>query len=344
MEHFCKSAYTADGFLQLPSAPKNGFTLILKGYPSGVRQTILERARDAAEEDCELRYDACGGLTMVTDTARGLCVLDGTYPCAGDAQTYGVTDRLFDLSAFLHGGDLRDQAQRVRTLLEEIRREERRCAGYLQTCAGILGAGKRIAAEYTDAAKLNRFCASFWKKHGQPPCGRIGTLHTVFGTALKGSGIGRCDRLFGTLCDDILVIRDWAGNAADPIIEKLGLYARSSGLDVLACADILRPSQTPEHLLIPAMRLGIYRGRDGERTPFPVCRRIRAKRFLTREPTEQERHRASFSKKAYAELLTEASRSVRRILDLRHALDLVYLPYFDSAACLAAVDNLIKKC
>lgn len=324
-------AYTAKGFISFERNifPPECFTYILKGRPDFAKTDLMQSLIDS-EKNCCVEYDYEGKPRLVYCEDKNICVRDGTYPYSADAETYGATDRIIDLSSFQTDNQIKKQAARVTDIMHLIRKEEQRCERYLLSCAGIVNDCKRLEKNNLDSKKLSRYASKLWRRYTGGMKGSVGTEKKCFLSPLGSKGIKNADSVFSELCSSVTVINDWVGCAADQITDKIRLYALSSGYDVISCADILFPDEAPEHVIIPELKFGIYRQRSSAMPEFRAYKRIHARRFMLRESSDSIRNRISFSKKAYSDLLNEAAASIKKIGFYNGELDKIYSEKFDS--------------
>ena len=323
-------AYTSKGFISCGRSifPPDCFTYILKGRPDFAKTDLMMNLINSAK-NCRAEYDYEEKPRLVYCEDKNICVRDGTYPYSADAETYGVTDRIIDLSGFQTDAQIKKQAFRVTDLMRLIRKEEQRCERYLLSCAGIVNDCKRIEKNNLDSKKLSRYAYKLWRRSTNGMKGSVGTEKKCFLSPISSKGVKKADSVFSELCSSVTVINDWVGNAADQLTDKIRLYALSSGYDVISCVDILFPDEAPEHVIIPELKFGIYRQRSSAVPEFKAYKRIHARRFMLRESSDSTRNRISFSKKACGDLLNEAVSSIKKISFYNGELDKIYSEKFD---------------
>ena len=343
MNGLFSSAYTSKGFLSLEKEtyPPDCFTYILKGYPAEAKKRLFQKIISESENELFVQTNYRREPELVYSEQDKFCIKDGTYPYFRDVSTYGVSDKIIDLSAYQKNAELKNQSSRVSELMSLIKKEERRCERFLLSCSGIVNDCKRLDKDNLDTKKLNRYISKLWRRYGEKPTGKVGMQYKYFASVLTESGTVRSYEPFCSECKNVIVINDWSGAAADMIIDKIRLYALSCGFDVITCVDILFPDDIPEHIIIPAIGLGIYRERSLTSPCFTSYKRIHSRRFMLKETSDCIRNRISFSKKAYTDLINESVYSLKKLKILNEELDGIYLENFDMELFLKSAMEMI---
>lgn len=325
MNSFCSQAYTSGGLTEIKShaAADSEFTYILKGYPCTLKQKFIREIQNSADCECEILYDYNENPFFLRCRERKFRVVDGTYPHFCEPETYGITDKIIDLSAFQNPEILRSRRAEALELFTKIRKEEKRCTGFISAAKGIADDCRRIEASSVSGKKINRFAFRLWEKHGTPPRGRIGTEKKYFADVLTENGTDFAFRKFSEMCEYMFVIKDFSSAVSSQLTEKIRLYALSCGYDVISFVDFF-DCQTVRHIIIPELKYGIYCER-AVHAPFESVKYIRKSRFLKEEYSENCKNRASFCQKAYAELTDEAVKSLKTIESYKKALENIFI-------------------
>ena len=324
MNSFCSQAYTSGGLTTLKSSKADSeFTYILKGYPHSLKQKIITEIQNSADCECEIAYDYNEKPVSLRCRERNFRIVDGTYPHFNEPETYGITDKIIDLSAFQSHEALRSRRDEAIKLFGKIRKEEKRCAGFISAAKGIADDCRRIESPALSTSKINRFALRLWQKHGTPPRGKVGTEKKFFADVPTENGLDFAFKRFGDMCRNIFIINDFSCAASSQLTEKMKLYALSCGFDVISFVDFL-DGQTVRHIIIPELEYGIYCER-AVRAPFEDAKYIRKSRFLKEEYSESCKNRALFCKKAYNELVNEAVKSLKNIENHKKCLENIYI-------------------
>lgn len=331
MDSFCSQAYTSKGLTAVKNQRGRGalFTYILKGHPTEIKNKFIFEAQNSANCECDIDYDYNENPISLVCEGKGFCIVDGTYPCIREPETYGITDKIISLGEYQSGEILKFRKDEALRLFDEIKKEEKRCAGFISAARSVAADCRHFEENSLNRAKINRFAAKLWKKYGTPPTGRIGTERKYFGEVITENGLQFSFEKFSRLCSNISVINDFSSAAGALIVDKIRLYALSSGYDVISFIDFL-DGCTLRHVAVPELGYGIYCERT-LKAEFENAGRIRKSRFLKEDYTENLKNRASFCKKAYSELVEEAVKSLRFLEKSKGNLNKIYLSATDEA-------------
>ena len=332
MQVFYSGAYTSRGFVDFNSSKEQTdcYNYILKGYPGSLKQSVflsVEERLDSIGEDYTVMLGKFGQVSQLRCESRGFLISDGTCPYRHEPETYGVSDKIIDLSDYQDTSALRLCREKVTEITDRIKKNELRAHRFLSAAAGVNDDCKRVQRESLDIQKINRYTARTWAKSGGKLTGYIGRDIKVFTDTITDNGVQSDTSLFENLCDEILVVSDQSGAAAELITDRIRRYAMSCGMDVISCMSFLNPYGVPEHVIIPAIRFGVYSQRG--KALIKGTKRIRASRFLSDEMSELAKNRISFSLKALGGLIDEAAQSLKKIREEEKMLDNFYFEATD---------------
>ncbi len=350
MEMFCSQAYTSKGLISLvKKASDADFTYILKGYPAALKHSLLKELLNSTGFDCAAAYDYNNSPIYLYCKEKGFQIIDGTYPNAPVPETYGIADSVVDLNSFQDMRLLSRSKAEALSLFNEIRKEEKRCAGFLSAAKGIAAGCKRQENAFVIRPALNRFSARLWKKYGMPPSGRVGTETRYFADFLTASGFRFNYEKFNSMCGTVSVIEDSSAAVSESVADKIRLYALSCGFDVISFVDFL-DAETVRHIIIPELEYGIYSADFSCAANIENGRKIRKSRFLKPDYSEHLKNKTAFCRKAYSELAEEAAKSIKTIEILKKRLDKIYLDATDTdsfisenALRITGIDKSLQK-
>lgn len=323
MNSFCSKAYTSGGLTEIGNRAADGeFTYILKGYPCALKEKFITEIQNSSDCECEIFYDYNEKPFSLRCRGRHFRVIDGTHsPC--EPETYGITDKIIDMSAFQNPEILRNRKEEALELFAEIKKEEKRCTGFISAAKAIADDCRRVESPALSVSKINRFASRLWGKHGTPPRGKIGTEKKYFAEVLTENGADFAFRKFGEMCRNIFIIKDFSSAASSLLTEKIRLYALSCGYDIISFIDFL-DGQSLRHIIVPDLEFGIYCER-AVHAPFESVKYIRKGRFLKEDYSESCKNRVVFCKKAYTELTGEAVKSLKIIENHKKVLDNLFI-------------------
>ena len=141
-----------------------------------------------------------------------------------------------------------------------------------------------------------------------------------------------CDLL--QYCDSAFVISGSAGYCSDMIMDRVRRYALSSGIDVISCQSFLDFDGVPDHVIMPALRFGVFREMKNESISVADVKKVRTKRFMQEAPTENMRVRLQFNQRAYESLMKEVEDVMKKIGRCQNELDEIFVGATDEGALL----------
>lgn len=337
MNSFYHSAYTCDGFrrVRLNSLNPDCFKYILKGKSNAVKGNLLnnlicELDKRGLKFTVSQNYD--GRITGIQSDEKGFIICDGTYPFEEEASTYGAIDGIISLEDFQKKEILRSRASDIVSLNQNLFDCERRCQRFLNAAAGISEDKKRLGKDNIDSRKISRYTAKLWAAHGCPPSGKVGVEKKVFFSVPTSAGVSSADSDIYEFCDTAILISDSTGICSDMIVDRLRRYALSSGIDIISCQSFLNFDGNPEHVIMPALRFGVFRESKNINVNLYNIKKVKAKRFMLKEPTENIRVRLQFNQRAYDSLMKEASHAIKSIDRCNSEIDDIYIRATDENA------------
>lgn len=329
MESFCSQAYTSKGLITLKTnAPKSIYTYILKGYPDSLKQKFIEKIKNSTDCECSSSYNYNEKPVSLLCKDKGFRIIDGTFPNTAEPEIYGITDSIIDIGAFQNTSALQKDTSKIMYLFNEIKKEEKRCVGFISAAKGIVDDCRRCEASYINRSEINRFSSKLWKRYGIIPSGCVGNETKFFADILNGEGTAFPFEKFSGLCETVSIISDFSSVISYHIADKLRLYALSCGLDVISFADFL-DTATIRHIIIPELKYGFYSAGRNSDINITNQKKIKTFRFMNQNCSDYIKNKKQFCRKAYCELMHEAAESIKRIDDLKQRLDNIYFSATD---------------
>lgn len=339
MGNFYHSAYTKDGFrhVKLNSVNPDCFRYVLKGRSDKVKSNLLNALATELEKQNLTFFVTCnysGGVTGIKCEEKQFIICDGTYPFEENPVTYGGIDGIISLEAFQSGEKLRQSCAEIVSLVQTLSEAQRKCTRFLSAAAGVQRDRKRLEKENADSRKISRYTAKLWNSRGCPPSGRVGVESKVFFSVPTASGVKCADCDLSQYCDSAFVISGSAGYCSDMIMDRVRRYALSSGIDVISCQSFLDFDGVPDHVIMPALRFGVFREMKNESISVADVKKVRTKRFMQEAPTENMRVRLQFNQRAYESLMKEVEDVMKKIGRCQNELDEIFVGATDEGALL----------
>jgi hypothetical protein len=339
---------TAEGcvthLLSLRPADAGWRCVLLKSGHGGAAAALLEALCQLAlqtDSPAESFWDAPGRerRCAVRLPARKLCVLDAEVPYALEAKLPGGGEEVLSLDDCRDNALLRAQCKELTRLHAAWLRELTRAARFIKAARAIKRDMAFVASESLDLAKVERFASRFALRHFLPPNGRIGHETRRFLTTITGQGLLLRRSSLEAAYADTVVLEDEYGATAPALWNLVRGYALGNGLNVISCPCSLFPAETPEHLLIPALKLCCVTSNRRHPIHFENARHMQASRFLQKEALRAHRGRLRFCQRTMRELLAEAYAAQAAAAQVKAGMDQIYA----QALRPGAVERLAAK-
>ena len=342
MGNFYHSAYTKDGFkhIKLNSVNPDCFRYILKGRSDKVKSDLFAKLVNELKKKNITFYITCdfnGNITGIKCEEKQFILCDGTYPFDENSVTYGAIDGIISLEAFQNGEKLKQSSAEIVSLVHSLSEAERKCNRFLSAAAGVHRDKKRLEKENADSQKISRYTAKLWSSHGCPPSGKVGVESKVFFSVPAADGIKCADCDLSQYCDTAFIISGSAGYCSDMIVDRMRRYALSSGIDIISCQSFLDFDGIPDHVIMPALRFGVFRENKNESVSVANIKKVRTKRFMQESPGENTRVRLQFNQRAYDSLIKEVESVMKKLQRYQNELDDIFVEATDEKALFDCV-------
>lgn len=252
-------------------------------------------------------------------------------------------ERIVNLSACMDVHRLTAQAADIRAVTDACSALHARCRRFMSAAASLLSDSTRIAADYTDAAKVLRTADRLAEREFIRRPGKTGREQKRFLSAVTPEGMIGFPETLTTLCPRIYSLEDEHGAASRLLLEALRERALAAGLDIISCACPLSPHDKLEHLLIPSIGVGFTTSNSWHQANFPVYRRIHAARFTDTDQLRQKKQILSFNRRAARELLAEAVAAAAEAKKVHDQIEQFYIRSMDWEAADALTHRVVAE-
>ncbi len=334
-------ANTPGGFYSLFSElyePEEGWRLvIIKGGPGTGKSSLMKRLASAAEDGghvCERIYcssdpDSLDGVIL---PQLKLSVADGTSPHVLEPRFPGVSETILDLGRFRDDAALRAHREEIISLTKANAQAHKECAGFLKAAGSVKNETSLLVSEALEPAKLKRFAYRLAENLCSTLVSGEGRLKRRFLSAATPQGIlVFYDSFFGA-CERVIVLEDAFGVASAKILAVLAETAVHAGLEAIACPCPMQPEGRTEHLLLPALGIGVCTSNRFHPFPQRAEKKVNCAKFFREDEIKRIRNRLLFNRKAEGELLDAALAKLREAKRLHDALERYYIRAMDFSA------------
>lgn len=334
---FFLGANTAEGFYPLTNelfCERDDIRLyLIKGGPGTGKSTLMKAVcKRAAEENipferifCSSDPDSLDGVILPT---LGAAVLDATPPHPFELKFPGVRGRIIDMGTCWDAGLLEKNAGDILRLTRAVGESHKACLRFLSAAGRLQQEQMQTAFAQTDLLRVirstKRLCAKLLHERDKKSV----VTRRFLGACTPKGNVFFYDTLCG-LCERIIAVEDDIGAVSAAFMQTVLGEAVDRGLDVIACPCILRPDGTPEHILIPELKLGFVTGNSYHPAPDAVEKTVCATRFTDAQTAKAHKNRYSFYRKAQAELLDGAVEKLQQAKSLHDRLEAHYVAAMD---------------
>ncbi len=334
---FFLGANTAAGFYPLTKELLcNGDDLrlyLIKGGPGTGKSTLMKAVCKKAEEKeipferiyCSSDPDSLDGVYLPTLHAA---VLDATPPHPFELKFPGVCGKIIDMGQCWNAGQLEKNAGEILRLTRANSEAHAACLRFLSAAGRLQRERMQLALPDTDLLRVirhaKRICARLLPEREEKS---VVTQRFLSACTPKGE-VFFYETLCG-LCEQIIAVEDDIGAVSAAFMQTVLYEAVDRGLSVIACPCILRPDGTPEHILIPELKLGFVTSNAYHIAPDSVEKTVSASRFADAQAAKAHKNRFSFYRRAQAELLDGAIEKLEQAKALHDRLEAHYIAAMD---------------
>jgi len=326
-------------FRQLQEQKSSMQLLILKGGPGSGKSSLMKRIADFAEsrghiiEIIPCASDPTSFDAMI-DYTGNFAIMDGTAPHTEDPSIPGA------LHHIIYTGDLWDTEKLARKtdsiceLSERISDCHKGAVSYIGAASALLRENLRYSGSFLKKDKLFSFVSELTGKTGTE---KGGTERKRLLSAVSTGEIKLFSETPYSLADEIYIIEDSIGAAADFIMKELIHHAKSGGADFISCPCPV-VSGKYDHIIFPKSRVAFLTGNGF--LSFPRGTKIAADEFYERMPLEGEiKTRTEVAEK----LLSEASSLIRKAKILHDDLEFYYKDAMDFSRMDEIFHSILKR-
>lgn len=338
-------ANTPKGFVSFFDELYNPYTTtnayIIKGGPGTGKSTFMKKIGTALHlKGISTEWIYCASdpnsLDGIIAPELGFSIADGTSPHVLEPRFPGCGENILNLGQFWNERELKQKAEKIRSLTLENSLYHRRSAGYLSAAGKINDEIRAIHAPYVNEEKINSFATRFTlretpKKKNSAP----GRAYRRFLGAITPEGVIFKEDTVRRLCTRIIGISDESSAVSNLLTEQIGENALRNGYDVIFCHCPMRPKEC-EHIIIPERGLCVMTVKNSHSHNLPCDRLIHSKRFLL-DGVQNSRSLLRFDKKLKAELINEGIEKLRQAKKVHDELEALYIESMD-------FDKLNKYC
>ena len=314
----------------------------------------------------------CGGVSESSDFIKNVCLslekeglfsqrfisvfdeekLDGAYfpdvdvyifddnfhnsfsPSMPDCRQYTVdlgqaADRK---EIFLNRGLIKEGMEKEKKYIEKTVR-------FLSTVRSVVLDTRKLSCDAVNTDKTERFVSRFVKREFGTLSSFSGKEYFRFLTTVTPKGINFPENTLVKMCPKLYCIDDKTGFISSLLISQLRESALICGFDVVSMLSPLKIQDSPEHIFVPELGIGVVTSDEIHPYKGECFKRISSLRFLDGEKMKRYKSRIRFNLSAEKELLSQAFYLMTQIKNAREEYSEIYSRSF----CKEKIQSLEKE-
>lgn len=320
------------------------YTYILKGGPGTGKSGLMKRIalKFSDTQDLELYYCSSdpSSLDAVVLTGSKVIIVDGTSPHIFETSYPGISQSIINLGEYWDSESLRELSYEIRAATDENALWHARCNRYVTALSSINSDIYSVGSEALNLEKLQGFAERTAKKLLPKRQGDSGKCSFKKLSALTLAGY--CTQPLEN-CQKIYALNDPFFAGSDLFLQKISERAISLGLEVIVSVCSLFRESVFEQVLLPQIGIAFCTSNFINRYADDSAEKINFPRFYNKERLDVKKQRLAFSKKASAELQSEAAACLKKAKDVHDILESCYVRAMDFGAVTAVADRLTQE-
>ncbi|MBQ6714393.1 MAG: hypothetical protein IJN15_02465 [Clostridia bacterium] len=339
-EHFSDSYNYLDGWR----------AYIIKGGPGTGKSSLMKYvAKKAADRGYKVSLCVCSSDPLSLDGVIiediKTVVLDGTAPHIVEPRNPGICEEILNLGEFWDSDILRHNHKRIYEISALNKSYHKLASKYLFSAGELIKDNWKIAREYTDKSKVERYAAGLCKKY-IPKGNEKGKEAVRFIGGITPMGVVSYLNTLAKNYKNTVIIEDKYGASSGILMEKIREYAIKKGHSIITLKNPFLPSLLTDHILIPELSLMFateneYNHIDSDK------RRIHARRFSNTALKKQYKSRMRFSDEISHQLLSGAAVALNDAKREHDLLEKYYIKSMDFKSltdyAMAVADKILEK-
>ncbi len=345
---FFLGANSPDGFYSLYSkslSEKEYDVYLIKGGPGTGKSSLMKKVIKSVSDDtvervhCSSDPDSLDGVIFHNKQA---IILDATLPHALEPRYPGAVEGSVNVNECWDSEALKARRAEIVTTADENSKLHARARRFLKAFYTLCGDNSSLAQDGVNRQKLSLFCARFCDKIIPKQKGKGKRFERLLG-AVTPKGVVFYQNTVDALSEQVYVIKDEFSLCSDQILRYVEKVALERGFDVYSCYCPMSSGQKLEHLIIPALKLGLvtqnrYHGYSGK-----AHRVISYTRFCDMAKIKERKGKISWNRRCANELLAQAVKTLSLAKQNHDVLESLYTPSVDFEKVSLLCDKVIAQ-
>ncbi len=300
---------------------------IIKGGPGTGKSSFMKKVAAAAEKKsekvvfcpCSSDPDSLDGVILPD---KSTVILDGTAPHTLDPAYPAVCEEILNFGEFWDSNKLQNTAE----IIEITNRNKllhATAARYLQAAGKLMTDNYKTALVCTKKDKAKNFALKLCQKYIPKTTGNPKEWMRFIG-GISPKGLISFPETIEENYNQVVIIKDHYGAAANIIIEELRTLALQNGYEIVTIKNPFLPSILTDHIIIPSLSLAF--ATENDFIAFKTdSRRTHARRFTSIKQLHLSKERLKFNKKATTLLLNSAAETLKKAKAVHDTLESHYI-------------------
>ncbi len=317
----------------IKGGPGTGKSSIMKKVAENVKGDIVERVH------CSSDPDSLDGVVFHNKQA---IILDATPPHSLEPKYPGAVESCVNVNECWDSQALKSRRAEIVTVVDENSKLHTRARRFLKAFYTLCCDNSSLAQDSINRQKLNLFCTRFCDKLIPKQKGKGKRYERLLG-AVTPKGVVFYQNTIDALCEQVYVIKDEFSLCSDQILKCVEKTALERGFDVYSCYCPMSSGKKLEHLIIPALKLGLvtqnrYHGYSGK-----AHRVISYTRFCDMAKIKERKGKISWNRRCANELLAQAVKTLSLAKQNHDELEALYTPSVDFEKVNLLCDDVIAR-
>ncbi len=331
---FFLGANSPEGFYSLYESArkeKEYDTFLIKGGPgtgkSSFMKKVLENQNDAIIErvHCSSDPDSLDGIILHD---KNIIMLDATPPHALEPQYPGAVESSVNINECWDEKALKTRRAQIVATSDENSKLHARARRFLKAFYTLCADNTFLVTDSIDKQKLTAFCPKLCDKIIPKQKGTGQKFERLL-SAVTPKGIVFYQSTVDALCDTVYVIKDEFSLCSEQILKTAENMALGRGFDVYSCYCPMSSGKKLEHLIIPALKVGIITQNRYHTYSGKAHRVINYTRFANVSKLKEKKNKISWNRRCATELLSQAIRTLVQAKQNHDKLEALYTPSVD---------------
>jgi len=322
------------------------FTYILKGGCGTGKSSLIKRIADEFTDKDKVTIYRCSfdpdSLNAVKLKNAGIIIVNGSGQHTFEPNYPEVAQKIINAGDFCDKKSLKNNSSEIISNTDNIQKWNKRCYNFVNALSSLYSDTFLISQDALHTKKLLAFTERLSRKllHKGSKVTGLTTYSQI--SALTPNGYQSLLPLLSQY-KNVYQLNDLYYSGSDAFLRDFANIATSKGYDVIISECTLFKSKIFEHLLIPELSIAFISSNPINNNFIDSAKPVNFMRFYENNHISPKKIRLSFNKKACAELLSEASDTLKKSKEITEQVKKYYSSTMDFFSINKLTDNIISS-